>query len=847
MAIFTVTTSADVVDSGDAHLSLREAVAAAATASGEDTIRFAPALEGTTLALTGGALDLSGPLAIDGDQNDDGVEVTLSAGGAGRVLAVAGSSGNVALADLGITGGAVDGEGGGGILLGAGSALSLAGCTVSGNRAGLPGADYQAGGAILAARGSSLTIAGSLLSNNVAGGDGGAILAGPGATVTVVGSRLEGNSGYYGGAIAAVGDSVLTLETSRLTANTAGSGYGGYGGYGGAVFVRGSTVSVDRSTLADNEAFFGGGGIAAVDSRLTITDSTLAGNRVLGSETVAGSGGGVLGLDGTAEIERSTVTGNSVRGPDGGFLGGGVAVTGALTLADSIIVGNALRDPLSDAVLRLEDLGGTIASSNGHNILGGTAVGAIAGDRVGVAPALLFAALDPATGGGLLADNGGSTPTVALRDALDNPALAGASYPPAAADQRGVARPQPVDSLGDVGAFELDQGTVSTRPTLDNDRLTGTAGEDAISASSGADWLRGLGGNDTLYGNVDSDLVDGGEGADQLYGGTGEDVLRGEAGEDGLWGWEGGDLLLGGADADRLFGEAGDDRLVGGAEDDLLNGGAGLDVASWLDDGVVVGVAADLALGTAERGVGETDRLIDIEHLEGTSFADTLRGDAASNRLDGAGGADRLLGLGGDDLLIGSLGGDQLDGGSGESDRVSYEALGLGVVVRLASGAATKGAEVDSLAGIEHVAGSGLADTLRGDAGANELHGLDGTDVLAGGFGKDVLAGGWGRDVFQFDTAAESAAGPARDVISDFTPGVDRIDLATIDAVVGTGGVDEAFTFIDDAAFSAAGELRFWFDGDRTVLQANTGGTLDPELAIELTGVRTLAAEDFVL
>lgn len=844
MAIFTVTTSADVVDSGDAQLSLREAVAAANAAPGADAIRFALPLEGTTLTLTGGALDVNGALAIDGDQDDDGAEVTLSAGGASRVLTVADSSGDVALTDLGITGGAVDGEGGGGILLGADSDLSLAGCTVSGNRAGLAGGDYQAGGAILAARGSSLAIAGCTLSGNVAGGDGGAIFAGPGATVAVSGSRLEGNSGYYGGAIAAVGDSLLTLETSLLATNTASNGYGGYGG---AVFVRGSTATVHRSTLAENDAFFGGGGIAAVEARLTVTSSTLAGNGVHGSETVAGSGGGILGLGGTAEIERSTVTGNSVRGPDGGFLGGGIAVTGALTLADSIVAGNALRDPLGDALLRPDDLAGTIASSNGHNIFGGTVEGAIEGDRSGIAPSLLFAAIDPDTGGGLLAANGGPTPTAALRDALDNPALGGASYPPGAADQRGVARPQPVDSLGDVGAFELDQAAISTTPTLDNDLITGTAGEDTISASGGADWLRGLGGNDTLNGNVGSDLIDGDEGDDRLFGGTGEDVLRGEAGDDGLWGWEGGDLLLGGADADRLFGEAGDDRLVGGAGSDLLNGSTGLDVASWLDDGVTDGVAADLALGTAQRGVGETDRLVEIEHLEGTAVADTLRGDALSNRLDGAGGADRLFGLGGDDLLIGGLGSDELDGGVGDGDQVSYEVLGTGVVVRLANGAAIKGAETDSLDGIEHVTGSAFADTLRGDAGANELRGLNGADLLVGGLGKDRLEGGWGRDVFEFDAVAESAAGPARDVISDFTPGVDRIDLATIDAVAGTVGVDDAFTFIDDTAFSTAGELRFWFDGDRTILQANTGGTLDPEFAIELAGIRTLAAEDFVL
>ena len=73
----------------------------------------------------------------------------------------------------------------------------------------------------------------------------------------------------------------------------------------------------------------------------------------------------------------------------------------------------------------------------------------------------MFAAIDPTTGGGLLADNGGPTQTIALRDAPDNPALGGADPADApATDQRGVARPQPDGTNPDIGAFELDQTAV---------------------------------------------------------------------------------------------------------------------------------------------------------------------------------------------------------------------------------------------------------------------------------------------------------------------------------------------------------------------------------------------------
>lgn len=78
MATFTVTTTSDVVNAGDGVLSLREAVAQANTTTAADSIVFAPAIEGQTLALVGGELRLSSSLTIDGDQNNDGTRVTIS-------------------------------------------------------------------------------------------------------------------------------------------------------------------------------------------------------------------------------------------------------------------------------------------------------------------------------------------------------------------------------------------------------------------------------------------------------------------------------------------------------------------------------------------------------------------------------------------------------------------------------------------------------------------------------------------------------------------------------------------------------------------------------------------------
>jgi hypothetical protein len=56
-----------------------------------------------------------------------------------------------------------------------------------------------------------------------------------------------------------------------------------------------------------------------------------------------------------------------------------------------------------------------ITSSNGHNIFGSDVGGAIVGDLQGIAPSLLFAAIDPNTGGGQL-NSAGILP---LRSSID--------------------------------------------------------------------------------------------------------------------------------------------------------------------------------------------------------------------------------------------------------------------------------------------------------------------------------------------------------------------------------------------------------------------------------------------
>src|SRR4051794_30068783 len=74
----------DVIDAGDGVLSLREAVSQSnATPTVVDTINFASSIEGETLTLTQGELQLTQDVAIDGDADNNGSRVTLSGGWSG--------------------------------------------------------------------------------------------------------------------------------------------------------------------------------------------------------------------------------------------------------------------------------------------------------------------------------------------------------------------------------------------------------------------------------------------------------------------------------------------------------------------------------------------------------------------------------------------------------------------------------------------------------------------------------------------------------------------------------------------------------------------------------------------
>ena len=143
--------------------------------------------------------------------------------------------------------------------------------------------------------------------------------------------------------------------------------------------------------------------------------------------------------------------------------------------------------------------------------------------------------------------------------------------------------------------------------------------------------------------------------------------------------------------------------------------------------------------------------------------------------------------------------------------------------------------ETDLLVSIEGALGSDAADRFKGDAANNEFQGRK---------GKDIATGGPGRDTYDFNAQADSPAGAGRDVIADFAPGQDLLDLGNIDADTTLPG-KQSFRWVGKATLTGAAQLGYYVTGNTTIIRASTDADAKPEVEIELTGQKVLTAADF--
>ena len=259
-------------------------------------------------------------------------------------------------------------------------------------------------------------------------------------------------------------------------------------------------------------------------------------------------------------------------------------------------------------------------------------------------------------------------------------------------------------SLAILGAQATGGSGSDTLIAIEN--LTGSTYDDSLTGDTNANRLSGAQGNDFLNGSAGNDSLDGGAGNDTLWGGSGADNLIGGDGSDAYYVDHAGDsvtesnanLTTGGIDvvysslaaytlganiengrilatgAANLSGNALDNLLYAGAGNNLLDGAGGNDTVSYLY-GASSGVSVSLAVAGAQTTGGSgTDTLAGIEHLVGSTHADTLSGDGLANRLEGGNGNDTLAGSAGNDTLLGGFGNDSLAGGLG-ADTFRFDTL----------------------------------------------------------------------------------------------------------------------------------------------------------------------------
>ena len=454
-AVLPVTSCLDDDDPG----TLRNVLA---SASEGDTVDLG-ALTCSTITLTQGAIDTSAlgdhqlyDVTLQGPGRD---ALTIDAAGQSQVFVVGGFSGDkgtFTANDLTVANGAYAGslaaciEGfGGAVVL---NRVTVTGCHASGTYKLLFGGAVDV--TTLRMTDSTITnssVTGTGVHSNAAGG--GAYVS-DGATL--VRSAISGNSasapyatyqGYasVGGGLYSRGD--LTLVDSTISGNFIEATNAGQDARGGGVYVRG-VATLSGSTIDGNIADGDGGGLFKAvfsvygdppppyDTKLDITDSTISGN--------SGALGGGVATSRPLYLANSTIASNTGVGGGGGVmfvLAGVYDSAGILATQSSIIATNTVGDaPAFAADLGADDALDVTGANN--LVVDADAAIVLPADTIAADPLLLP-----------LADNGGPTRTRAL-DA-GSPAIdAGNNAAALDFDQRGDGFGRVAGAAADIGAFE---------------------------------------------------------------------------------------------------------------------------------------------------------------------------------------------------------------------------------------------------------------------------------------------------------------------------------------------------------------------------------------------------------
>lgn len=350
----TVTTTVDSIDAdpggcaaltpgalpggGDGLISLREALCAANSNPGADTISLPSGVYTLTLHGAGDDDNDSGDLDITDDViivGEGPLETIIDGDGADRVFHIdpAGvRSLHVQIRQVTIRNGDAGTFVGGGIYNR--GKLTIKDSDVSGNTAAVFGFGLGAfgGGGIF--NDGRLTVTDSHIHNNTLTGgtsDGGGIYNL--GTMTMTGGSISRNVSTEGGGGGLTNDGAASLAAVAIADNQARDPGFDSTARGGGILNRG-IITITACTIAGNEADTVAGGIC--NSRdLAVGAAVITGTTVC-SNTTGGDGGGI-DSDGTLTVSHSSVLSNTANAN-----GGGIRSAGAFHLVRSAVGGNTV-------------------------------------------------------------------------------------------------------------------------------------------------------------------------------------------------------------------------------------------------------------------------------------------------------------------------------------------------------------------------------------------------------------------------------------------------------------------------------------------------------------------------
>ena len=440
-------------------------------AQGTSRVMTVNAPASTTINVTIIGLTLS-----NGGGDDFGGALRLNASTAGRTA-------NLTLDNVTVTASEAT-DSGGGLWLGAGNTVLIDGGSIDGNTAA------NNGGGLLSFSNLTLTGGLSVTGNTAVAGGGLYLISTDSESVLVDGISVSSNASTTGdGAGILIENRSDSLSRARML-NAHVEGNTTAAGAGGGLAVARGRLSVDQSTIAGNEAVNGGGIYLRVDAGgrhggVVLSNCTISGN------SASNNGGGIAAQAGNSTISQMFHC-SLARNTAGTGTGGGFALvtppttnfSGAINqrFAANLIAENDPQncDQAFDFVAANAGALNNLSDDNSCGTLGD---GSIVGENPRIRD---------------LADYGGSAPTHAIR--AGSPAIDAGTTPFLSnSDQRGAPRADGLNDgsvVNDIGAYEFGGFSV-----LDFDALTYEVREDVATDSEDPDAAQiGL----VRYGNLDS-------------------------------------------------------------------------------------------------------------------------------------------------------------------------------------------------------------------------------------------------------------------------------------------------------------------------------------------------------